>query len=178
MTSLSAPSDAKLRGMVDTPEGWDAIQRDPDKLKKWLHGNLMRFKKTECMLQHLDQGNRNSQRISVSFMCSPVLSPPPDCEASAYDIITGDDLIMNAITSLARIQAVTWIKCILWKFPGDMRLCGAVDREERDAIQRRNLDVLERWAIANIMKFKNGKCKVYTWVMATTDTSTSGWRND
>lgn len=40
---------------------------------------------------------RNSQRISVSFMCSPVLSPPPEGEVSAYDIIIGDDLIMNEV---------------------------------------------------------------------------------
>lgn len=44
---------------------------------------------------------RNSQRISVSFMCSPILSSPPEGEASAYDIIIGDDL--NEYSSVSKM---------------------------------------------------------------------------
>ncbi|RMC00375.1 hypothetical protein DUI87_22983 [Hirundo rustica rustica] len=40
--------DTKLSGVVDTPEGQDAIQRDLDKIKNWVHGDLRSFNKTKC----------------------------------------------------------------------------------------------------------------------------------
>ncbi|KAJ7413641.1 hypothetical protein WISP_89210 [Willisornis vidua] len=49
-------SDIKLCGAVDTPEGWDAIQRDLDKLKRWAHGNIVMFNRAKCKVLHPSWG--------------------------------------------------------------------------------------------------------------------------
>ncbi|KAJ7410689.1 rna-directed dna polymerase from mobile element jockey-like [Pitangus sulphuratus] len=52
------------------------------------------------------------------------------------------------------------IECILSKFASDTKLCGVVDTlEGKDAIQR-DLARLERWPLADLMKFKKDKCNV------------------
>ena len=52
------------------------------------------------------------------------------------------------------------IECTLSKFADNTKLTGAVDMlEERDTVQR-DLERLERWAHANLMKFNKAKYKV------------------
>jgi len=54
---LSKLSDnTKLSGEVNTPEGWDVIQRDLHKLKSWAHVNLIRFNKAKCKVLYTGRG--------------------------------------------------------------------------------------------------------------------------
>ena len=50
-------TDTKLCDAVDTLEGRDAIQRDPDRTGKWACVKLMKFNKAKCKVLHMDQGN-------------------------------------------------------------------------------------------------------------------------
>ena len=53
-THNKVADNSKLNSAVNTPDGREAIQRDLDRLEKWVHVNLMRFKRPgarHCMSQ-------------------------------------------------------------------------------------------------------------------------------
>jgi len=53
--------DTKLRGAFNTRGGWDATQRDLDKLEKRACVQLMRFNKAKCKILHMVRGNPHYQ---------------------------------------------------------------------------------------------------------------------
>jgi len=60
--------DAKLGGVVDTPEGCAAIQQDLDSLKSWAERNLMNFNKGKSRVLHLGRNNPMHQ-YRLSWIC-------------------------------------------------------------------------------------------------------------
>ncbi|KAK4817727.1 hypothetical protein QYF61_026527 [Mycteria americana] len=52
------------------------------------------------------------------------------------------------------------IECTLSKSASNTKLCGVVNKLEGRGAIWRDLDRLERWTHANLMKFNNAKCKV------------------
>jgi len=62
------------------------------------------------------------------------------------------------LTSVNNMDSRT--ECTLSKSADDIRLCGAVNVLERRDVIQRDLDRLERWAHANLMKFNKAKWKV------------------
>jgi len=61
--------DTKLCGEVDTLEGRDAIQRDPDRLERWACMNRMKFNKAKYKVLHISWGNpKHNYRLGGEWL--------------------------------------------------------------------------------------------------------------
>ncbi|GAB0194663.1 cAMP-dependent protein kinase inhibitor alpha [Grus japonensis] len=61
--------DTKLCGVVDTLEGRDAIQRDPDRLERWARVNCMKCNKAKCKVLHVGQRNpKHNYRLGEEWI--------------------------------------------------------------------------------------------------------------
>jgi len=69
-------------------------------------------------------------------------------------------LVLGPVLLNVFVSKDSRVECNFSKFADDNKLSGAVDMLEGGDATQSDLDRLERWARANLMKFNKAKCKV------------------
>jgi len=99
-------NDTKLYGAVDMLKGQDGIQRDPDRLERWAHANLMKFKKATCKVLYMGRDNlKHKYRLGREWLES---SP----EEKDLGVLVDEKLIMIWQCALTAQKANRIMGCI------------------------------------------------------------------